>query len=197
MLAGEGFKEVINLAGGIKSWHSEKAIGREELGLELFSGMESTEETLLVAYSLEEGLRDFYFSMAGKVENEKTRTLFEKLSTIEIKHQDHIFNQYVKVTGSALSRDEFEQTAVAPAVEGGLTTEEYLELYPVDLEVVEEVISLAMSIEAQALDLYQRAADRADTGDTRDALLQIADEERVHLKQLGKLFESGDAAGVG
>jgi rubrerythrin len=57
------------------------------------------------------------------------------------------------------------------------------------LNDVEEVVSLAMSIEAQALDLYQRAADRSSSDARSKALLQIAEEERSHLEQLGKLFE--------
>ena len=76
-------------------------------------------------------------------------------------HQDRIFDEYVKIAGTSVSRDEFAGTVVAPAMEGGLTTEEYLKLYQTDLDVPEEVISLAMAIESQALDLYQRAADRA------------------------------------
>ena len=75
-------------------------------------------------------------------------------------------------------------------MEGGLTTEEYLKLYEPDLEVTEDVISLAMAIEAQALDLYQRSADRAETEANKNTLMQIANEERSHLEQLGKLFES-------
>jgi rubrerythrin len=47
-----------------------------------------------------------------------------------------------------------------------------------------------MAIEGQALDLYQRAADRAKTGQSRDSLMQIAGEERSHLEQLGKLFQN-------
>jgi rubrerythrin len=74
-------------------------------------------------------------------------------------------------------------------MEGGLTTDEYLRLYQPDVEVAEEVVSLAMAIEAQALDLYQRAADRASTEKSRAVLLQIANEEHVHLQQLGALFE--------
>ena len=57
MLAGKGFEEVYNMSGGIKAWLSGKAVGREEVGLALFSGKESIEETLQVAYSLEAGLR--------------------------------------------------------------------------------------------------------------------------------------------
>ena len=75
-------------------------------------------------------------------------------------------------------------------MEGGLTTEEYLKLHEPDLEVTVDVISLAMAIETQALDLYQRSADRAETEANKNALMQIANEERSHLEQLGKLFES-------
>ena len=189
MLAGKGFKEVYNLSGGIKAWNSGKVVGREDLGLDLFTGKESPEETLIVAYSLEEGLREFYLSMVSTVNDENARKLFETLSTIETKHQDRIFDEYVKISGASVSRDEFARSIVAPAMEGGLTTEEYLKLYQPDLDVPEEVISLAMAIESQALDLYQRAADRSETEDNKNALMQIANEERAHLAQLGKLFD--------
>jgi len=189
MLAGKGFTDVINMAGGIKAWNSNKAIGPEDLGLDLFTGQETPRETLIVAYSLEEGLREFYVSMVPKVKNDNARQLFEKLSTIEVKHQDRIFAEYCKIAGTAAeTRDEFENKVVAPAMEGGLTTEEYLKLYEPDLDIPEEVISLAMAIEAQALDLYQRASEKAASEESRTALMQIASEERAHIKQLGKLL---------
>ena len=168
MLAGKGFKDVINMAGGIKAWNSNTAVGSEDLGLHLFTGQETPEETLIVAYSLEEGLREFYVSMIPEVKNDDARQLFEKLSAIEIKHQDRIFAEYCKITGTDVNRDEFEKDVVAPAMEGGLTTEEYLKLYEPDLEVVAEVISLAMAIEAQALDLYQRASEKAASEESKD-----------------------------
>ena len=177
------------MAGGIKAWNSNQAIGSEDLGLQLFTGREPPQETLVVAYSLEEGLREFYVSMIPGVKNENARQLFEKLAAIEVKHQDRIFAEYCRITGTDVNRDEFEKEVVVPAMEGGLTTEQYLKLYQPDLEVVEEVISLAMAIEAQALDLYQRASERAASEESRGTLMQIANEERAHLAQLGKLFE--------
>jgi len=189
VLAGKGFREVLNLSGGIKAWNSQKAVGPEDLGLRLFSGNESPSETLMTAYALEEGLREFYLSMAAQVKAEKARRLFEKLSAIEVKHQDRIFDEYRRISGAAPTREEFVQNVAVSGMEGGLTTDEYLRLYQPDLEVAEEVISLAMAIEAQALDLYQRAADRAGGEESRTVLLQIANEERAHLEQLGALFE--------
>jgi len=190
MLASKGFKKIYNLSGGIKAWSLKKAIGGEDLGLNVLSGKESLEETLIIAYSLEAGLREFYLSMAEKIENEKSAALFEKLSTIEVKHQDRLLNEYNRRAGVSMDRGAFEAKRVAPQMEGGLTTDEYLALYQPDLAIPLEVISLAMAIEAQALDLYRRAADRAATGDTRNALSRIADEERAHLVQLGRLLES-------
>ncbi len=190
MLAGKGFREVYNLSGGIKAWQSGKAVGQEESGLMLFSGKESTEETLLVAYSLEAGLREFYLTLAEQVGSEKTRSLFTKLSTIEVKHQDRIIVVYNKAADTPMTREDFDQKTGDDQMEGGLTTEEYLALYDPDLTVPEEVISLAMAIEAQALDLYQRAADRAASAESKAALLQIASEERAHINQLGQLLET-------
>jgi rhodanese-related sulfurtransferase/rubrerythrin len=188
VLAAKGFREVFNLTGGIKAWSSGKAVGPQDLGLDLFSGKETPAETLVVAYALEEGLFEFYQSMVPKVTNENARRLFGTLATIEVKHQDRIFNEYIKVTGAAVSRRDFAQKTVTPAMEGGLTTAEYLNRYQPDLEKAEEVVSLAMAIEAQALDLYQRAADEAKTAESKTVLRRIADEERAHLEQLGKLF---------
>jgi rubrerythrin len=127
--------------------------------------------------------------MVPQIKNDQTRQLFERLATIEVKHQDRLLAEYCKIAGTDVKRNEFEKAVVIPAMEGGLTTEEYLKRYEADLSIVEEVISLAMAIEAQALDLYQRASERATSEDTRDMLRQIAKEESTHLAQLGKLFE--------
>ena len=189
MMAGRGFDNLYNMSGGIKAWHSNTAFGPADLGLELFAGTESVEEVLVVAYSLEDGLRDFYLAMLDKTDNARVKEIFKKLSDIEIKHKERVFAAYLKVTGKSQSLQKFETDNVAVAVEGGLTTEEYMRLFQPDFDSVIDVISLAMSIEAQALDLYQRAADSAGDGKSKAVLLQIAGEESAHLAQLGKLME--------
>jgi len=190
MLAGKGSGEVINLSGGFKAWKSDRAVGQEDQGLDLFSGNESPAEALIIAYSMEDGLREYYLTMIPWIENQDARELFEKLAAIEVKHQERILDEYRNITGIEFDREQFVEKKVVPAVEGGLTTEEYVRLYKPDLESVTEIVGLAMAIEAQALDLYRRAADRSDGNETKKVLMQIADEERAHLAQLGKLFES-------
>jgi len=128
--------------------------------------------------------------MQDKVNNSDARNLFEKLSEIEVKHQERILDEYRKITGSSITREEFEKNIVVNALEGGLTTEEYANLFHPDWESVTDIIEVAMSIEAQALDLYLRASDRSSESQSQKVLRQIADEERTHLAQLGKLIES-------
>jgi rubrerythrin len=189
MLAGKGFENVYNLTGGFKGWKSEAAFGQEDLGIELFAGVESAEQALVVAYSLEDGLRDFYVSMIPEVANNAAKNLFQKLSEIEIKHQDRILNEYATITGEPVTREKFEKNILPEIVEGGLTTREYIDLFEPDMESAADIVELAMSIEAQALDLYMRAAEKSSTPQSKNVLIQIAEEEREHMAQLGKLME--------
>lgn len=189
MLQGKGFNEIYNLSGGIKAWYDKVALGPEDQGLQLFEGLMSLPESLMVAYSLEQGLEDFYRSLLPQVQNAQARDIFLQLADIEIVHQENILAQYNRTTGQALSRESFEKKDMEAVIEGGLTTEEYLGLFQPDLSAMADVLSLAMSIEAQALDLYMRAAAKAQDAELRKALEQIGGEERVHLNELGKLMD--------
>jgi rubrerythrin len=190
MLAGKGFNQVINVSGGIKAWEDPVAFGSEQLGLDLLTGNESIEETLIIAYSLEAGLQDFYVTMIDKVDADEVKSLFRKLSDIEVIHQNRILKEYVLITGKEIDRDTFESEQVEKAVEGGLTTDEYIRLFKPDLNVLSDIVDLAMSIEAQALDLYTRVANRSTDERSQGALNKIAEEERVHLEQLAKLMDT-------
>ena len=190
MLSGKGFKLVINMSGGIKAWDDPVAFGSEEQGLDLLTGYESIEETLVIAYSLEAGLRDFYLTMIDKVAADEVKSLFRKLSDIEVLHQKRILEEYIQITEKEIDRDTFESGQVKKAVEGGLTTDEYIRLFKPDWNRSSDIVDLAMSIEAQALDLYTRAANRSTDERSQGVLKKIAEEERTHLEQLGKLMDT-------
>ncbi|MGA6924712.1 MAG: rhodanese-like domain-containing protein [Desulfosarcina sp.] len=189
LLSGQGFKDIINVSGGFNAWTSQAAFLSREKGLALFEGVASVENALAVAYSLEAGLKDFYDTMADKVNDEAAGQLFRQLSQIEVKHQDRILEQYTEITGKSVTRETFEARQVPEVLEGGLTTEEYANLLMPSTDTVSEIIELAMSIEAQALDLYLRASQKAPTEAGKNALIQIANEEKTHLARLGKLME--------
>ena len=187
-LAGKGFQQVINLAGGFKAWNGLSAYGVEESGVDLFTELESVEQILGTAYSLEDGLQDFYLKMFDRVGDERVKSVFRLLADIEIKHKDRLFEEYTRLTGKS-DRGVFECAVVLPLMEGGLTTEEYMGRFQPDLSSPVDVISLAMSIEAQALDLYARAALWSESSENRAILEQIANEEKTHLARLGQLLD--------
>jgi len=181
---------VFNVAGGIKAWHAKTAIGPQDLGMDLFDGKEEPQDVLKIAYSLEQGLCEFYISMGKEVKNEKVKDLFAKLSEIEVKHQMSIYTAYNDISDEKLNKDEFEELVEIKALEGGLSTREYLDLFNPDLNSEIDVISLAMSIEAQAMDLYQRLSLRVTNSQSRDIINKIANEEKAHLASLGNLMDS-------
>jgi len=189
MLSGEGFNEVYNLSGGIKAWDYKVAVGDEREGLEQFSGSETPDRILAIAYSLEEALHAFYVSMIDKVEKEDAKKLFKDLASIEILHQNRILDEYCKITGKNFSRGEFEENVVMEEIEGGLTTEEYTNMFQPDWENLDDIISVAMSIEAQALDLYLRVSGKSDDPRSKEVLSRIANEERTHLARLGSFLD--------
>jgi sulfur-carrier protein adenylyltransferase/sulfurtransferase len=189
MLSGKGFEQVINMSGGIKAWNDRVAFGSEEQGMDLLTGNESIEETLIIAYSLEAGLRDFYLTMIDKAAAGEVKSLFRKLSDIEVLHQNRILEEYIRITGKEMDRDTFESGRVEKVVEGGLTTDEYISLFKPDWNTSSDIVDLAMSIEAQALDLYTRTANRSKDERSRGAMKKIAEEERAHLEQLARLLD--------
>jgi sulfur-carrier protein adenylyltransferase/sulfurtransferase len=189
LLAGKGFSKIYNLSGGINAWTSDVAVGDQTEGLALFSGDESVAMTLMVAYGLEAGLRDFYLSMAAKDLGPSVQKLFRDLAEIELKHQERLLTTYAEMTGRPANKAEFE-AAVDGHLEGGLSTEEFLARFASDIDRAADVISMAMAIEAQALDLYQRAGDKSTHTESRTAFERIANEEKVHLKRLGELMET-------
>ena len=190
MLAGKDFRKIYNLSGGIKAWEKEVAVGPEDVGLHFFSSGTSSEEAIIAGFGLEMGLQDFYTSMQGKVTNESTKSLFGMLADIEILHQKRLIKLYVEITGVDISLEDFAKKIAEPAMEGGLTTEEYLQLYQTDFESEIEVLGLALAIEAQALDLYVRAAQGSKNREGyRKVLLQIAEDERNHIAKLSNYID--------
>ncbi len=122
--------------------------------------------------------------MQANVSREAAKNLFCKLAAFELIHEERLLELYNDITGNVFTLAEFAEKIVEPAMEGGLTTEDYLQRYKIDQESELEILSLAMAVEAQALDLYSRAAEKSGDDVTRMVLQQIAADERSHIARL-------------
>ena len=189
MLSGWGFKEVHNLAGGIKAFEGPKATGPRELNLSLVRGDETPVEIITLAYGMEKALQLFYETLQGESQDQELRALFQQLARVEVKHEDRLFAAYRQAAADAQGRESFEATIVPQILEGGFDAQEFLEANRDHLKTVPEVLDLAMMLETQALDLYLRFTERCEQAATREVLYILAGEERDHLARLGGLLE--------
>ena len=188
MLSGWGFKEVYNLAGGIKAFQGPKATGPRELNLDLVRGNETPEQILVLAYGMEKALQLFYETLKEQSRDQAVKDLFEKLARVEVSHEQRLFEVYGQVSGSH-DLKAFEAGVVATTLEGGFNAQEFLETNQSHLQTTPEVLDLAMMLETQALDLYLRFADRSEQAQTKKILFTLAGEEKAHLASLGRLLE--------
>jgi rubrerythrin len=189
-LAGQGFEEVYNLKGGIAAWQGLKAFGPAEMGMIPLRGNEKPQEVIVLAYGMEQGLADFYSKVSTLTHDLEAGEMIGKLVLIEEKHKDKLFALYQTLEPSTLDRKLFEDRVVSGVMEGGFTGEEFLEKNRLLLDTVENLLGLAMMLEAQALDLYTRYAQKVEDVQSRSVLHEIAEEEKGHLATLGALVEA-------
>ncbi|MFW5838232.1 MAG: rhodanese-like domain-containing protein [Desulfovibrionaceae bacterium] len=192
IMAGKGFGRVLNLSGGFKAWNGEAAYGPVDQGLHLFGESLDLRDSLLTAFGLEQGLQEMYLLLADRASADKAKDLFRKLADIEQKHKARLLEEYRRRVAEDAQMPDMETRARDQAAEGGLTTEQYMQRFQPDLDDLENVLSMAMSIEAQAMDLYERAARRMEDEKARQALIRLGQEEKEHLQRLGELMDEPD-----
>ncbi len=197
MLSGFDFTEVYNLAGGIKAFQGQKAIGPQELNLSLIRGDETQAEIIVLAYGMETGLKVFYDTLAAKTPDRELQELFLKLARVEEQHQQRLAKLY---RGAAPAGQDLATpvTSEMPQImEGGFDLGTFMEKNAPFLQKAADVLELALMLETQALDLYLRLAQRSTQAPTRDILYSIAAEEKTHLASLGRLLEERLGGGPG
>ena len=187
LINGQGFKDVYNMLGGIMAWKNEYAIVPGSLGMIPFSGMESPMEILALAYKMESNLGTFYSKMKS-LKPQKLADAFAQLVKFENGHKAKVLNLARERDPSIQNREDMEDRSSVMSLEGGMTAEEFLEGNKDYLKTPRGALEAAMMFEAQALDLYMRFALKAKGGASIDLLHTLAQEEKNHLKILGKLM---------
>ena len=190
ILKGAGFTEIFNILGGVEAWTGNMAEGPYDFGMTMITGSESPIAILAVAYGMENGLKLFYQKIAADMPEGNTATLLNKLAGVEVKHGDRLF-EIAKTLDVTVDTPEALLSRIdASLMEGGYTVDEFIDKYQSRLNTPRDVLNMAMTLEAQALDLYMRYAHKMAEPESRDILLKIADEEKAHLTALGVLMDS-------
>ncbi len=173
--------------GGIDAWNGLVSKAKVGQGMYLIEGNETIEEAVALAYGLEEASRRFYRELAERSDPGEAQKLFEVLHAAEIQHEERLWERYRALAGDVGERLEFEKTVVPRVLEGGLTRDQGLSRYLEAGTEFAECLDLAMALEADALDLYLRMATAFDDKGIRSIFIDLAEDERDHLKKLGNL----------
>ena len=189
ILTGRGFKQVYNLKGGIEAWQGHAAAGPAEMGMVLLKGNETPREVICLAYGLEEGLRKFYSMSIKLAIGPAVVGVLTKLAKIEVKHKQRLFDLYLTMEPVPLGVDAFEKRITSEFMEGGFDPDKFLEQSMPALKTLGGILDFAMMLEAQAMDLYMRYAEKSEDSEVKKVLFKMADEEKAHLKSLGDLLD--------
>jgi sulfur-carrier protein adenylyltransferase/sulfurtransferase len=195
MLNGYGFKEVYNLTGGIRGWHGYKASGPEELNMDLVRGDETPAEIAALAIGMEESLELFYQTLLPGARDSDVSQLFTKMIEASNLHEQKFEAFYLQIEPG---KDVVALRAMVKTdiMEGGYKTEDFLRKNEPHMQTLMGALDIAMMLETQALDLYGRFAEKVEVAATKNFLLQVAQEEKIHLNMLGQLLEQKVKAGA-
>ena len=188
LLAGTGFPDVTNMLGGIMAWKGASAVGSPETGMGHFTGGESPEEILVLAFAMERELGAFYARLAEAASDPELRQTFLKLAGFEDKHKLVVYHLYKRLHPESADIEDLASRAVATAMEGGRDEQEVLAGLK-GFRQSQDALDMAMGIAAQPMDLYTRQARATASEDAREALLELAGEERGHLRALATLMD--------
>lgn len=189
LLSGQGFKEVYNLKGGIKSWQGYEASGPAETGMVLLTGHETSEEVIILAYGLETGLKDFYTRIGEITDDPEVSELLGNLVKIEDIHRQRLLDLYASLVPGTFDRKSLESAAEGAGIlEGGFETDTFMEQNRPAMQTSVGVLDVAMMLEIQAMDLYMRYADKSADDQAKQIFFDLSNEEKAHLKRLGELM---------
>ena len=180
---------MINFKGGIKAWKGHSVSGSAKMGMTLLQGHEHPAEIIILAFRMEEAIRHFYASTAAATDDPEVSALLGQLADMETNHKDRLFDLYQSIEDSPLDRENVQGDHVATVMEGGVTAGDLKAHKRSAPPSTEDVLSMAMMLEAQAMDLYRRYADERFDPDAKKILCHIADEEKAHLRSLGCMLE--------
>lgn len=189
LLAAQGFSRVFNLGGGIKAWEDRTATGPRESGLNLIDPETDFPDALTLAYAMEDGLQRFYLASAAATGNKDMQKIFSLLGEIEDNHKKRL---QAKLPDKSLAPAAAPKNSApgSDTMEGGYSIASLLKTVKDEVTTPSEIFDLAMMLETQALDLYGRLADQSSGTETRDLFLQLADEEKAHLKRLARELDT-------
>jgi len=177
--------------GGIRAWTGLTAEGPPEAGIAYFSAGTRPADMAALAWALEESTRTFYSVLAGRDPNDTMAAVFSSLVQAEEHHKETLASLHGRLTTEPVSRMYDPQGH--GILEGGMELEAALRWS--EGKRVNEILDLALGLEANAYDRYLKMLVVSDSKDAKEVFHAIAKEEKNHLRKLSKLLDDGGTEG--
>jgi rhodanese-related sulfurtransferase/rubrerythrin len=189
LLVNQNFKKVFYLEGGMEAWEGPAAEGPREFHLQFVRGDETPQEIIKLSYGMEMGLKTFHEKVRSKATDPELVELLGRLIRAEESHMRRLLEVSSKWEMDPEGVKAFKENLDSVVIEGGVHMEEFLAKNDSFLQTITGVIDVAMMVETQALDLYLRMAAESSNVATKEVLFEIAEEEKGHLRALGRVLE--------
>ena len=156
----------------------------------MLTGKEDLLQSLIEAFLMEKGTREFYADAAQKALNADARAAFRELSTWEEKHMDYIESLYLSLQDDRDLEgfERFSGHAHAPVAEGGIPVKDLagkVETHPFLDDM--GALNLALEIEGKAYNLYRRMSEAAADTNAKVVFKEMMDQEQHHIDYLKKM----------
>ncbi len=182
-----GFHDVHVLEGGLQAWQHGTASGcPQQVCLPLF-GAGDVKDQAMQAWSMEETARCFYQEMADTLEDLEVAALFAQLATAEKHHKTLLKELWEALAGQTAKETFSAGNFASELMEGGVRLEEALRWAAESRPA--QIIDFAMAMELSAFDHYLYLQRNLTDPDSQRLFEVLADEERHHLKDLGKALD--------
>ena len=190
LLMAAGFKQVLNMNGGIVRYNGMIASGPPEAGMFCFPESLSPVQLTAVAWFLEDGVLSFLEGISDAGLSASEREVLGVLAGIKQLHKEKLRQLYQDLTRQIPS-EKF------PADVLDLPGEQIMVGCVKVSDAIQwakgkssgEVLEMLISLSANAYDLYLKLVRIANSEETRKVLSLLAKEEESNINEITKAFE--------
>jgi len=172
------------MEGGMHAWQGLTAAGAPDAGMSFFTVGSRPEELIALAWTLEEGSRKFYASIAGTLADNEAAKLFTDLASAEGHHKSTLLGLYRDIAKVEPGPD-FPASVIAAdedRMEGGVKVSEAL----VWAKGRDDrgLLEMSMALETDSYDLYIKMGRRVKGENAKEVFGRLVVEEKAHLGRM-------------
>jgi rubrerythrin len=156
----------------------------------MVTGKEDLLQSLVEAFLMEKGTREFYSWASEKALDPEAKNTFNDLSAWEETHVEFIQFLYLAIQDDrdVEKFEDFKKRTDAPFTEGGIPVKD-LESRLEQYDYIDDMgaLIMALEIEGKAFNLYRKMSEKASDSNAVVVFKEMMDQELKHIDYLKKM----------